>query len=135
VAYLIDAVIVIIGLSVVTVGRELVNLALSNQSSLDFAAALVLFADLVDLVFIVWYYPGQWAERGQTFGQRALHIMVVREDGELIGFGGGLLRFFVGMGILDNIVFGLPIGWLWPMWDRKKQAWHDKVAGTIVVRV
>jgi uncharacterized RDD family membrane protein YckC len=26
------------------------------------------------------------------------------------------------------------VGWLWQLWDPKKQAIHDKIAGTIVTR-
>jgi len=26
------------------------------------------------------------------------------------------------------------VGFLWIIWDPKKQGWHDKVAGTVVVR-
>jgi len=27
------------------------------------------------------------------------------------------------------------LDYLWPLWDRKKQALHDKVVGSVVVRV
>jgi uncharacterized RDD family membrane protein YckC len=27
------------------------------------------------------------------------------------------------------------LGFLWIAWDRDKQGWHDKIAGTVVVRV
>jgi uncharacterized RDD family membrane protein YckC len=85
------------------------------------------------IAFALWYFPRSWAKTGQTIGQRMFHIKVIREDGQLLSFGMGVLRYIVGMGILDGIVFGLPIGWLWPLWDSKKQAWHDKIAGSIVV--
>jgi uncharacterized RDD family membrane protein YckC len=26
------------------------------------------------------------------------------------------------------------LGFLWAAWDRRKQGWHDKLAGTVVVR-
>ena len=32
---------------------------------------------------------------------------------------------FIGVGAVN---------FLWPLWDVKRQSWHDKVAGTIVVR-
>jgi uncharacterized RDD family membrane protein YckC len=31
-------------------------------------------------------------------------------------------------------LFGLGLGFLWVGWDRRKQGWHDKLAGTVVVR-
>jgi uncharacterized RDD family membrane protein YckC len=83
----------------------------------------------------VWYFPYHWSESGQTICQKMMHVKVVREDGSLPSLGRSILRYIVGMGILDSILFGLPIGWLWPLWDAKKQAWHDKIAGTIVIKV
>jgi uncharacterized RDD family membrane protein YckC len=71
---------------------------------------------------------------GQTLAQRWLHIKVVRVDGQPLSFGVGVLRYLVGMAIVDGIVFGFPLGWRWPLWDDRKQAWHDKIAGTIVVQ-
>jgi uncharacterized RDD family membrane protein YckC len=32
---------------------------------------------------------------------------------------------------LSGIFFGL--GYLWALWDRDSQAWHDKIAGTLVI--
>lgn len=52
------------------------------------------------------------ATYGQAFG-RAVMLYV---------FGG---LSFIGVGAVN---------FLWPLWDVKRQAWHDKVAGTIVVR-
>jgi uncharacterized RDD family membrane protein YckC len=30
---------------------------------------------------------------------------------------------------------GLCLGFMWVGWDERKQGWHDKLAGTLVVRV
>ena len=27
------------------------------------------------------------------------------------------------------------LGFLWPLWDQRKQAWHDMIAKTVVVKV
>jgi len=35
--------------------------------------------------------------------------------------------------LLSLAVIGL--GFFWIAWDREKQAWHDKIAGTLVVRM
>jgi uncharacterized RDD family membrane protein YckC len=36
---------------------------------------------------------------------------------------------------LSYLVSALPLGlgFLWVIWDRRKQGWHDKIAGTVVV--
>jgi len=51
-------------------------------------------------------------------------------DGSRISFGKAVLRF---LGYLVNgVVFNL--GYMWAGWDPEKQGWHDKIAGTFVVR-
>ena len=32
-------------------------------------------------------------------------------------------------------IFGLGLGFLWVAFDRRKQGWHDKIAGTVVIRL
>lgn len=67
---------------------------------------------------------------GQTLGKRALSIRVIDyRTGGPIGFGRGAIRY-VGR-ILSSIPIAL--GFLWMIWDREKQTWHDKVATTVVV--
>jgi uncharacterized RDD family membrane protein YckC len=77
------------------------------------------------------YFAFQWSRTGQTIGQRVAHIKVVGVDGKSISFWRGVLRYVVGMMIVD--VCTLYIGFLWPLWDKQHQALHDKVAGTLVV--
>jgi uncharacterized RDD family membrane protein YckC len=72
------------------------------------------------------------AERGQTLGQMALGIRVVGLDnGGSIGYGRAFLRWVV------SIVSGAVIllGYLWMLWDKEKQCWHDKAANDVVVPV
>jgi uncharacterized RDD family membrane protein YckC len=76
------------------------------------------------------YFEG--GPTGQTIGKRALGIRVIDfKAGGPIGYGRGLLRQIAR--ILSGIVFFL--GYLWMLWDREKQCWHDKIAGTVVVPV
>ena len=72
------------------------------------------------------------AERGQTLGQMALGIRVVGLDnGGSIGYGRAFLRWFVSL--ISAIV--ILIGYLWMLWDKEKQCWHDKAANDVVVPV
>jgi uncharacterized RDD family membrane protein YckC len=74
------------------------------------------------------YFEG--GESGQTLGKRALGIRVIDfRAGGPIGFGRGALRY------IGKILSGIPIalGFLWMLWDREKQTWHDKIATTVVV--
>ncbi len=72
-----------------------------------------------------------WTTTGQTLGHLALKMKVVRSDGELLTMSGAAIRY-VGY-ILAAIPFGL--GFMWAGWDANKQGWHDKLAGTYVVKV
>jgi len=56
---------------------------------------------------------------------------IVDERGEEIGFWRGLLRWFVGTTV-STIFFYL--GFIWIAFNRRKQGWHDKIAGTYVVK-
>ena len=72
------------------------------------------------------------ADRGQTLGQMALGIRVVGLDnGASIGYGRAFLRWLVS--IVSALV--LLLGYLWMLWDKEKQCWHDKAANDVVVPV
>ncbi|MGW3242884.1 RDD family protein [Streptomyces sp. NPDC001070] len=68
---------------------------------------------------------------GQTPGKKALGISVLRElDGRPLGF---------GMAFVRRLCHGLDgaacyIGYLWPLWDDKKQTFADKILNTVVVK-
>lgn len=68
---------------------------------------------------------------GQSPGKRVAGLRVVRDsDGGLIGGGLGVIRELAHL--IDT--FSLLIGWFWPLWDRKRQTFADKILGTVVVR-
>ena len=70
------------------------------------------------------------AERGQTLGQMALGIRVVGLDnGGSIGYGRAFVSWLVSIVSAAVIL----IGYLWMLWDKEKQTWHDKFAGSVVV--
>jgi uncharacterized RDD family membrane protein YckC len=70
------------------------------------------------------------ALKGWTLGKRALKLKVIRLDGQKPDWGTSALRQLLGY-TLSISVCGL--GFLWVAWDRQKQAWHDKLARTLVV--
>ena len=72
-----------------------------------------------------WYLGGQ----GQSLGKRVLGLTLVNEStGEPIGMGMAFLRD-LAQGI-DSLI--CDIGWLFPLWDEKRQTIADKVVGTVV---
>jgi uncharacterized RDD family membrane protein YckC len=66
---------------------------------------------------------------GGTIGMRLISLRVVTADGARPGLGRALLRNVFSC--VSLLVFGL--GFLWMLWDAKRQTWHDKLAGTFVV--
>ena len=67
---------------------------------------------------------------GGSAGKRMLGLRIVRADGSAPGVGWGLGRTVTAW--LSWIPLGL--GFLWATWDEQTQTWHDKMAGTYVVR-
>ena len=78
------------------------------------------------------YFTYFWsaAGKGQTLGSRALNIRVVKTDGSYLDYGGAFLRY-IGF-VISCVTFFL--GVIWAAFDAQKQGWHDKIAGTYVVR-
>lgn len=77
------------------------------------------------------YFVGFWTWRGQTPGMMLFGLRVAREiDGARPGLARSVLRY-VGY-VLSWIA--LFIGFIWVAFDSRKQGWHDKIAGTVVVR-
>ncbi|MER5375749.1 RDD family protein [Streptomyces sp. NPDC002553] len=77
------------------------------------------------------YQIYQEGTTGQTIGKKAVGTRLLREaDGNTVGFGMAFVRR------LAHILDGLPcyLGYLWPLWDAKKQTFADKVCSTLVVR-
>ena len=82
------------------------------------------------LIFFL-YFTLLTGESGQTLGKMLLGIKVVGAEGEPISYTRALVRT---IGYIPSSFF-FCLGFLWSIWDRKHQTWHDKIAGTIVVKV
>ncbi|MGZ3579185.1 MAG: RDD family protein, partial [Syntrophales bacterium] len=90
------------------------------------------FIYLLMTVFIsMFYFTYFHGAAGQTPGKMIFGLKVVQSTGEQMTFGLAFLRW-VGY-IISAIIFYL--GFAWIAFDPKKQGWHDKIAGTVVVRV
>jgi uncharacterized RDD family membrane protein YckC len=71
-------------------------------------------------------------DQGQTLGQMVMGIRVIDfGGGGAIGYGRAFLRWVVSY--VSGIV--ILLGYLWMLWDREKQTWHDKAANAVVVPV
>lgn len=77
------------------------------------------------------YYVGFWAWRGQTPGMIPFNLRVVMADSGLKPDVVRSLLRYVGLIISFVVIF---LGVIWVAFDGRKQGWHDKIAGTLVVR-
>ena len=88
-------------------------------------------ANAVSTLLGLVYFIGFWAWRGHTVGMMPFNLQVVRaDDGTKIDWVRGFLRY-IGL-----IISAIPlfIGLIWAAFDSRKQGWHDKIAGTVVIR-
>jgi len=96
-------------------------------------ASWALFAGLLAvgvIAYLVIYC--RMLGKGQSIGMKAVNIRIVRAaDGQPIGAGRALGRWLFAYFISGNVCL---LGFLWSLWDGKKQTWHDKVVGSIVVK-
>jgi uncharacterized RDD family membrane protein YckC len=107
-----------------------------QQQDDDDLAALV-FGFLAGAVPVYLGYQLVAAAEGGGPGKRIVGLRIVRDrDGRKPGYGTGAVR------VLSTIAFGLIpfvgnfaqlFDHISAAWDRRKQTWHDKVAGTIVI--
>ena len=83
---------------------------------------------ILGLAYYVYFWSS--AGGGQTLGMKALGVRVVKTDGSALTVTGAIIRY---IGLLIAF-FCLLIGVIWVAFDANKQGWHDKIAGTYVVK-
>ena len=92
----------------------------------------ILFAMLIFLGLNWLYFAGmESSERQATFGKAAMSLRVTNLEGRRLSFGHATGRFFAKM-ISGMIPLG--IGYIMAGFTEKKQALHDMIAGTLVLR-
>jgi uncharacterized RDD family membrane protein YckC len=150
VAYLIDSLIltipftaisVIWGIFLVTVLKgtgDLQHFSATSDSTHQISPAVGVAIALSELVFFALILLGTWlyfamlesGPRQATFGKRALGLQVTDLSGQRIGFGQASGRFF------GKIISGMTmyIGYIMAGFTERKQALHDMLAGTLVIR-
>jgi uncharacterized RDD family membrane protein YckC len=90
--------------------------------------------NLIQLAIFLAYFAAFWSYRGQSPGDMALSVKVVRTDGSQIGFGRGVARALAlwlsfAIIIIPAIISAFTVGL-----GSKKQALHDMVVDTQVVK-
>lgn len=120
VAYIVDAIITSIAFLVVFYGLA----AIAG----DAGAAIGYVLGFALVIAYFTYFEG--GPTGQTPGKQVMSIRVIDYTaGGPIGYPRALGRYFA------RIISSLPclLGYLWMLWDREKQTWHDKICTCVVV--
>jgi uncharacterized RDD family membrane protein YckC len=123
---------------------ELASWGLRVQSALvdwfvPFLVAGIVYRVNAALGFVVYLAALAWAlynaylqgTTGQSTGKKMAGTRLLHQQtGQPIGGGAGIGRAFV------HILDGIPcyLGYLWPLWDSKKQTFADKIMSTVVVK-
>lgn len=110
------------GVVIAVISSVLKNTPLPNfQRRLFRNSSLIIGALYSILLWVNWH--------GQTIGKKLMKIKVVQENGRPVDYRTAIIRY-LGYLISSLVLF---LGYLWIIWDEKKQGWHDKIARTYVV--
>jgi uncharacterized RDD family membrane protein YckC len=89
---------------------------------------------LLGILVSVGYFTYFHGATGQTPGNAALGLRVVDvrdRVGQPIGYNRAFIRWLVSIASGAVVL----LGYLWMLWDPRKQTWHDKAAGSVPVHV
>ncbi|MCP5527239.1 MAG: RDD family protein [Verrucomicrobiales bacterium] len=107
---------------------------------------LRLVATFLDFVLLIWilpvahrwfvpiwiaYHAAMWTWKGTTIGGIVCGLKVIRLDGRPLDFGVALVR---SLGAVFSLA-AAGIGFFWAGWSPESQAWHDRIAGTVIVKL
>lgn len=93
--------------------------------------AFAIFA-VLSLMYIVWNYGHRQGVKGSSIGKSLLGFKVVSEkSGRPIGFGRSIVRQFAH--VVDAAI--CMVGYLFPLWDGKRQTLADKIMGTVCIPI
>lgn len=102
----------------------------SDPGTAGMGTVLTLIGLVLYIGVFVWNVCIKQGSTGYTVGKGVMGIKLVKaETGQPIGGGMSFVRQ------LAHILDGLPcyLGFLWPLWDAKRQTFADKIIGTYVI--
>jgi len=104
-----------------------IGFAISNASGSSAAFYLFSLVSLAYWIYNRWHLGGQ----GQSIGKRLMGVHLIKEEtAQPIGMGLAFGRDICH--IVDTVI--CYIGYLWPLWNQKRQTLADKIVGTLVTK-
>lgn len=127
--YLIDSAVLIPGYILLAIGIPRTDAATGQLGTIGVTYLIGAIYVLAVVIYNRWYRGGK---TGQTIGRGVVGVKLISEKtGQPIGPGMAFVRDIAH--VADNVIFY--IGWLFPLWDPKRQTLADKIVGTVVVTV
>lgn len=106
---------------------DLIGVLIANAAGSSAVAYIFYLVGIAFAVYNRWYLGGQ----GQSLGKRALGMHLIKEQtGQPIGMGLAFARDICH--VVDSAI--CYIGYLFPLWDQKRQTLADKILGTLVTK-
>jgi uncharacterized RDD family membrane protein YckC len=119
VAYIIDLIILLV-----------INFVIGLVLGLVLGDSGSLLASLLSIVIAFGYLIYFWTTTGQTPGKKMMGLKVIATDGATLNVSKAVMRI-IGYMVSGAILY---LGFIWILFDTNKQGWHDKIAGTYVVK-
>jgi len=111
-------------------GFLLAMLGIVLPSNLDpYELESQIFFNISIIAAYIVYTVAMWVARGATVGKMIVGLKIVSVDGRPITLKNALLRFAVFS------MAGFSVGFLWLLFDRRKQSLHDLAGRTVVVKI
>lgn len=104
---------------------------MADPSAVLAQALTALFLSLFLTVLFFAYFTYFHGATGQTLGKMLLRIKVVSDQGNEIGYGVSFVRSLAYQASWSS----LGLGFLWAAFQSQGQSWHDRIAGTKVIKV
>lgn len=130
-SYLIDLILITLIVSLVNSTIQLVLFQSANTLEMQSIITSYIISILSTFVIVYPYFIICAVKFGGTVGKLMMGQMIVNENGEKIDWRQALLRYVVGYMVNS---FTLGIGYIWVIFDSRKQGLHDKIANTFVIK-
>lgn len=118
-----------VGLLALWIGYPLPAGEFIPEDLMDLSVSFVIAYGLMTLLLHMMYFTYFHGTTGQTPGKMVFGLRVIQATGENMTLGIAFLRW-VGYFVSTFFCY---LGFLWVAFDSKKQGWHDKIAGTVVI--
>lgn len=119
--------------AVISIPSVVVSVVIQQTGPTETMTALATFVGLLTLVAMLCYVAlllAMWT-RGLSPGKWLLGLRVIYGETSLpASFWRMALREIIGKWVSGVVCY---LGYIWALFDARKQGWHDKIAGTLVV--